>query len=165
MDLNADVPISFAALNVVKRAETQAFVGPEMSLNQRDLVYVAKPITHQGVVVGVLFVALSRDYFFDPLRSYDNLQGRVRIEQVFAGWESVTGFLVRDRAEYIKVSGSIIEEGAYLLNAHTFGALVPEQQHSGGRWLYPTKVHFLVRREIERTHTPGGQSWIPWRCA
>lgn len=90
VDLNAEVPISFAALNVIKRAETQEFVGPEMSLNQRDLVYVAKPITDQGVVVGVLFVALSRDYFFDPLRSYDTQLGRLSIEQVFDGSAPVT---------------------------------------------------------------------------
>ncbi len=83
VDLNAEVPISFAALHVIKRAETQEFVGPEMSLNQRDLVYVAHPITNQGVMVGVLFVALSRDYFFDPLRSYDTQLGRLNIVQVF----------------------------------------------------------------------------------
>ncbi len=83
VDLNAEVPISFAALLVIKRAETQEFVGPEMSLNQRDLVYVAHPITNQGVMVGVLFVALSRDYFFDPLRSYDTQLGRLNIVQAF----------------------------------------------------------------------------------
>ncbi|MFB3105922.1 MAG: phosphomannomutase/phosphoglucomutase, partial [Pseudomonadales bacterium] len=83
VDLNAEVPISFAALHAIKRAETQEFVGPEMSLNQRDLVYVAHPITNQGVMVGVLFVALSRDYFFDPLRSYDTQLGRLSIVQAF----------------------------------------------------------------------------------
>lgn len=92
VDLNAEVPISFAALHVIKRAETQEFVGPEMSLNQRDLVYVAHPITHQGVAVGVLFVALSRDYFFDPLRSYDTQLGLLIIEQVFDGSAPVKVF-------------------------------------------------------------------------
>ncbi|MCZ6619436.1 MAG: phosphomannomutase/phosphoglucomutase [Gammaproteobacteria bacterium] len=92
VDLNAEVPISYAALNVIIRAETQEFVGPEMSLNQRDLIYAAQPITNEGVVAGVLFVALSRDYFVDPLRSYDDQLGRVSIEQAFSGSAPATVF-------------------------------------------------------------------------
>ena len=49
VDLSAKVPISFAALDVIKRAETQEYVGPEASqVNQRPVFYSAKPVTDAG---------------------------------------------------------------------------------------------------------------------
>ena len=69
VDLNAKTPISFAALDVIKRAETQEYVGPEASqVNQRSVFYAAKPITDAGTVTGVLFAAISMDYFSQPLK-------------------------------------------------------------------------------------------------
>ena len=67
VDLSAKVPISFAALDVIKRAETQEYVGPEASqVNQRPVFYAARPITDAGTVTGVLFAAVSLDFFFEP---------------------------------------------------------------------------------------------------
>ena len=84
VDLSARTPISFAALDVIKRAETQEFVGPEASqVNQRSVFYVAKPITDGGTVTGVLFCAVSMDYFFQPLKSLPDTLGLITIEQQF----------------------------------------------------------------------------------
>ncbi len=85
VDLNHEIPISFAALDLIRRAENEPFVGPEVSLNQRNLVYAAQPITSDGVVVGVLFLMVSTDYFFEPLKNFDLTEGRIKIEQQFAG--------------------------------------------------------------------------------
>jgi phosphomannomutase/phosphoglucomutase len=84
VDLSAQTPISFAALDVIKRAETQEFVGPEASqVNQRPVFYVAKPITDNGQVTGVLFAAISMDFFFQPLKILPDNLGRVTVEQQF----------------------------------------------------------------------------------
>ncbi len=84
VDLNAATPISFAALDVIKRAETQEFVGPESSqVNQRPVFYVARPITDERGVAGVLFAALSLDYYIVPLRAWPADLGFVTVEQQF----------------------------------------------------------------------------------
>ncbi len=84
VDLSAKVPISFAALDVIKRAETQEYVGPEASqVNQRPLFYAAKPITDAGTVTGVLFAAVSMDFFFEPLKILPDNLGQVTVEQQF----------------------------------------------------------------------------------
>ena len=86
VDLSAATPISFAALDVIKRAETSPFVGPEASqANQQPVFYVAQPVTDQGAVAGVLFAAISMDYFFQPLKSFPSDLGLVTIEQQFEG--------------------------------------------------------------------------------
>ena len=86
VELNAEIPISFAALDLIKRAETHAFVGPEVSLNQQDLLLAAQPITHEGVVVGVLFIALDKaGFFYQPLTYMDPKFGQVRILQILDG--------------------------------------------------------------------------------
>jgi len=84
VDLSAQTPISFAALDVIKRAETQEFVGPEASqVNQRPVFYVARPITDNGQVAGVLFAAISMDFFFLPLKNLPGDLGQVTVEQQF----------------------------------------------------------------------------------
>jgi phosphomannomutase/phosphoglucomutase len=89
VDLNAATPISFAALDVIKRAETQEFVGPESSqVNQRPVFYVARPITDARGVNGVLFAAISMDYYTQPLKSWPNDLGQVAVEQQFEGTAS-----------------------------------------------------------------------------
>ncbi|MEM6708541.1 MAG: phosphomannomutase/phosphoglucomutase, partial [Pseudomonadota bacterium] len=86
VDLNADTPITFAALDVIKRAETAEFVGPEVSLQQRKTLYAASPVTRGGVVVGVLFVALADDFFLEPLNvTFDTSRGLVSLVQQFEG--------------------------------------------------------------------------------
>ncbi len=86
VELNAEIPISFAALDLMKRAETQPFVGPEVSLNQQDLVFAAQPITHEGIVVGVLFVAFDKQsFFYQPLTYMDAKFGEISIRQVLPG--------------------------------------------------------------------------------
>ena len=84
VDLNAKTPISFAALDVIKRAETQEYVGPEASqVNQRPVFYAAKPITDSGTVTGVLFAAISMDFFYEPLKLLPDKLGQVTLEQQF----------------------------------------------------------------------------------
>ncbi len=84
VDLKARTPISFAALDVIKRAEAQEFVGPEASqVNQRPVFYVAKPITDGATVGGVLFAVISMDYFSQPLKLLPETVGQVSIEQQF----------------------------------------------------------------------------------
>ncbi len=85
VDLNAAVPISFAALNLIRRAETRPFVGPEVSLNQRNLIYAAQPITPEGVVAGVLLVVFDTQFFLEPLASFSSLRGRLEVLQSFEG--------------------------------------------------------------------------------
>jgi phosphomannomutase/phosphoglucomutase len=91
VDLSAAVPISFAALSVIRRAETEPFVGPEgIKLDsQRSRFYAAAPITHGGSVAGVLFAAVSADFLLDPLAAFDPRSGRVVLEQSFAGTSPV----------------------------------------------------------------------------
>jgi phosphomannomutase/phosphoglucomutase len=92
LDRNADVPISYAALTVIQRAETEPFVGPEgVKLdNQSPRFYAAQPILDGGAVAGALFVALSADYLLAPLEAFDPGTGRVALEQSFEGLEPVS---------------------------------------------------------------------------
>jgi phosphomannomutase/phosphoglucomutase len=84
VDLKARTPISFAALDVIKRAEVQEFAGPEASqVNQRPVFYVAKPVTDGATVSGVLFAVISMDYFAQPLKLLPDTIGQVSIEQQF----------------------------------------------------------------------------------
>jgi len=83
--------ISFAALNLIERAQTAPFAGPEISKSQDSLVFVAQPIEHDGVVRGVLFVALDKDgLLFQPLTQMGNTAefGRVKIVQQISDSES-----------------------------------------------------------------------------
>ena len=84
VDLNSAVPISFAALDLIRRAESKEFVGPEVSLNQQQFVYAAQPITNQGLVAGVLFVAMNKQFFSDNLSHFEQI-GQVKVSQKFAG--------------------------------------------------------------------------------
>ncbi len=86
VDLNATTPISFAALDVIKRAETQEFVGPEASqVNQRTVFYVARPVVDDRSIVGVLFAAISLEYFMGPMQTLPDSLGFVTLEQQFEG--------------------------------------------------------------------------------
>ncbi|NKC00411.1 MAG: phosphomannomutase/phosphoglucomutase [Pseudomonadales bacterium] len=85
VDLNNEVPISFAALDLIRRAETREFVGPEVSLNQRNLIYAAQPITPDGMIAGVLLVVFDSQFFLNPLSHFEATQGTFKIEQTFAG--------------------------------------------------------------------------------
>ncbi|MEM1433388.1 MAG: phosphomannomutase/phosphoglucomutase [Pseudomonadota bacterium] len=86
VDLNADVPITFAALDVIKRAESEPFVGPEASLSQRQTLYAAAPVTKDGIVVGVLFAAVRYDYLLNTLNlTFGQERGLVSLIQQFEG--------------------------------------------------------------------------------
>ncbi|MGD8829444.1 MAG: phosphomannomutase/phosphoglucomutase [Pseudomonadales bacterium] len=95
MDSKGAAPISFAALDVILRAETAPFVGPEISKAQPNLVFVAQPILNDGVVRGVLFVALDRQgILFRPLTQMGNTAefGQVKILQSIGGAEPTEVF-------------------------------------------------------------------------
>src|SRR5690606_32001033 len=73
LDRDAPIPISFAALKLIERAETEPFSGPEgMPLDNRSpLFYAARPVLDRGTVIGVLFVALSEDFLLRALEPFD----------------------------------------------------------------------------------------------
>lgn len=85
VDLNAEIPISFAALDLIRRAETREFVGPEVSLNQRDLIYAAQPITPDGRIAGVLLVVFDTNFFLETLSHFEATQGTFKVAQKFEG--------------------------------------------------------------------------------
>lgn len=94
LDRNAEVPISYAALKLIQRAETEPFVGPEgVKLDDQSVRYqAARPVLSDGTVAGVLFVALSSDYLIAALRSFDAdaAAGRATLQQTFEGIEPVS---------------------------------------------------------------------------
>ncbi len=76
--------ISYAAVNLIERAEKAPFVGPEISNAQPNLIFVAQPIEADGMVRGVLFIALDKQGLLaDPLRAMGDTArfGRLRLEQ------------------------------------------------------------------------------------
>jgi phosphomannomutase/phosphoglucomutase len=83
VDQHETIPLSYAALDVIKRAEKGVFVGPELSLSQRQQVYAAQPITRGEEQIGVLFVIFSADYFYEPLNEFGGLNGQIRVIQAF----------------------------------------------------------------------------------
>ena len=84
VDLNSEIPISFAALDLIRRAEAREFVGPEVSLNQQQYVYAAQPITPNGVVEGVIFVIFNKAFFSDQLGHFE-ARGKLTVKQQIAG--------------------------------------------------------------------------------
>ena len=85
VDLSAEIPISFAALDLLRRAETREFVGPEVSLNQRNLIYAAQPITANGMVAGVMLVVFDTQFFLSQLAHFDASQNSLQVIQKFEG--------------------------------------------------------------------------------
>jgi phosphomannomutase/phosphoglucomutase len=86
VDTESAVPISYAAADAIKRAELSAFVGPEGAfIDQRSHIFAAAPITDGGRVAGILFVALSPEYFLTSVATFDPNLGSVRVEQLFEG--------------------------------------------------------------------------------
>ncbi len=84
MDARGTAAISFAAIDVIERAEKAPFVGPEISNAQADLLFVAQPILQDGVVRGVLFIALDKNgLLFEPLANMGDTAdfGQVKILQ------------------------------------------------------------------------------------
>lgn len=84
MDSRGTAAIGFAAIDLIERAETQPFVGPEISKAQDSLLFAAQPILQDGIVRGVLFIALNKDgLLFEPLSAMgDTAQfGQVKILQ------------------------------------------------------------------------------------
>ena len=85
VDLSAEVPISFAALDLVRRAESREFVGPEVGTKQGARIYAAQPITPKGTVGGVLLVVFEKEFMLDPLQYFTNLRGSLQILQTVSG--------------------------------------------------------------------------------
>ncbi|MDZ7668426.1 MAG: phosphomannomutase/phosphoglucomutase [Gammaproteobacteria bacterium] len=100
LDQDAEVPISYAALDLIERAEREPFAGPEgIRLdNRRNRFYAARPVMASGIPAGVLFVAMSADFLLTPLQTVYQAgaaaapadAGRVTLEQTFEGLEPVT---------------------------------------------------------------------------
>ena len=84
VDLNAVTPITFSALDIIKRAESQPYAGPEaFKMGQKIVIYVARPITQDGTISGVLFMALSMNYFLGPVQVFDPSVGKLVLQQRF----------------------------------------------------------------------------------
>jgi phosphomannomutase / phosphoglucomutase len=79
------VPISFAALDLINRAEQNRFVGPEaFDIDQQSLVYLAQPVLDEGRVSGVLLVVLPMIHFASALDQIDTSTGTIEVIQRFA---------------------------------------------------------------------------------
>lgn len=85
VDLKSPIPITFAALDLMRKAETQPFAGPEASTSQRNLIYAAAPIKVQDKVAGVLLVVVDGAYFGAPFEAMDPSIGTVELVQSFMG--------------------------------------------------------------------------------
>ncbi len=81
VDLSADVPINFAALDLLRRAESDEFVGPEASAKPGNFIYTAASVPSNSGLAGVLFVAYSNSYLQAPLADFDGSLGLAQIEQ------------------------------------------------------------------------------------
>ncbi len=90
VDLQAAIPINFAALDLIKRAESEPFSGPEVSLNHRDLVYAAAPVTVDGKIAGTKFVAIETRWFALPFSQIAEPEGSFEVVQSFQATEPTT---------------------------------------------------------------------------
>ncbi len=91
IDQRGSVPIGFAARDVIERAERAPFIGPEISNSQSDVLFVAQPVLQDGVVRGVLFIALDKNgLLFEPLSAMGDTAefGTVKILQTVKGAET-----------------------------------------------------------------------------
>ena len=99
VELDSDVPISYAMLDLIKRAESQEFVGPESAIAQEGLVYAAQPILLNGVPEGVLFVVFDANRFLqDPVAGSllaKSGQGRI-LQKVESGSDEQSVFKLGD---------------------------------------------------------------------
>ena len=89
-EVNNKIGIGYVAVDVIERAETQPYVGPDGIGGQRPQLFVAHSVLKDGIVAGVLFVDVSMDYFLTPLNSFDPSLGRLNLEQRFEGAAAVT---------------------------------------------------------------------------
>lgn len=89
-EVNTRLGIGYVAVDVIERAETQPFVGPDGIGGQRPQIFVAHSVLRDGVVAGVLFVEVDIRYFLAPLGLFDGSLGQVRLEQRFEGTPAVT---------------------------------------------------------------------------
>lgn len=87
VDLEAAIPLNFAALDLIRKAEMEPFAGPEVSLNNKDLVYAASPVTVQRKVAGTILVAVDTSWFAAPFGSAGT-KGRFDLLQSFQATES-----------------------------------------------------------------------------
>jgi phosphomannomutase / phosphoglucomutase len=94
VDLEAQPPVSFAALDLLHRAEAGRPAGPEAyHVGGEMVVYLAQPVVgvqdgtadggSEDEVGGMLLAVLAMEYFRAPLRAFDPSRGRVEIAQRF----------------------------------------------------------------------------------
>ncbi len=89
-EVNNRIGIGYVAVDVIERAETQPYVGPDGIGGQRPQLFVAHSVLKDGVVAGVLFVDVSMDYFLTPLSSFNPALGKLNLDQRFEGAAAVT---------------------------------------------------------------------------
>ena len=87
VDLDHEVPISYAGLDMIKRALEAPVVGPEMSLSEPGQTAMAAPIERDGTTLGVVYLVVSTRFFNDPLQSFGLDKGTLLIEQTFVGMQ------------------------------------------------------------------------------
>lgn len=110
VELQAPVPVSYAALDLIQRAEAGAIAGPEVSLNNRELTYAAAPILVNGAVSGTLLLVVDTEWFSAPLAETGEGIGRLELVQSYQGAEPVS-FLTwgnaGDAARQVEAAASI----------------------------------------------------------
>ncbi|MEM7219961.1 MAG: phosphomannomutase/phosphoglucomutase [Pseudomonadota bacterium] len=81
VDRDAEVPISFAALDLIRRAEKAPFVGPEAAVKPKGVVFAAAAIENEGDTAGVLFVGMALDWLLGGSANDPALYGRLQLHQ------------------------------------------------------------------------------------
>jgi len=86
VDLEAAVPITFAAVQVIRAAETNGFGGPEgiRTGPSGSRLFAARAVEADGARLGVVFIAISTEYLLQPLRATAAPAGRLSLVQSFA---------------------------------------------------------------------------------
>jgi phosphomannomutase/phosphoglucomutase len=131
MDQRGSAAISFAAIDVIERAEKAPFVGPEISNAQEDLLFVAQPILQDGVVRGVLFIALDKNgLLFEPLSAMGDTAefGQVKILQTVKSSETEVFRFGRQGSSEQAIETPLSVPQWTMVFEPNYGALSPSNQ-------------------------------------
>ncbi len=90
VDPDAKTPITYAGLDLIKRAEAGTFAGPEVIVGNRGIVNAAAPIRNGDAVAGVLFAAVDLSYFSGGFSIMPKDLGEVTVQQSVDGTKPVT---------------------------------------------------------------------------
>ena len=86
-DLTGDPPINFAALDMIKRAESKDVVLPEAFQHQGEIIVhtASTVVTGSDEVAGVILATFSIALFTEPMQVFEATNGELIVEQEFPG--------------------------------------------------------------------------------